>query len=43
MWPRAFVTARSHPFREHKGEGTSRNVPLIAATQQVAKVAAILA
>lgn len=32
MWPYAFVTAQSHPFWKHKGEGASSNLPLITAT-----------
>lgn len=41
MWPSAVVTAQSHLFWEHQGEGASRNLPLIVATKQVAKVSMI--
>lgn len=41
MWTRAIVTARSRPFQDLKGESANRNLPLITATRQVAKVAAM--
>lgn len=41
MWLCAIVTAQSHLFLEHQGEGASRNLPLIVATKQVARVSVI--
>lgn len=43
MWTCAIVTAWSRPFRDRKGESANRNLPLITATRQVAKVAAMQA